>query len=122
MTDPVAMVHARTQAFNDKDVDALVAGLDENYQYYQVRGDGPHLLAQGRDAVGENLGRLFAATGYAESTVEDVQAHGNMAVALEIDTFELPDGRRTTRSIGVYEFNGNLLRRAWNFPVEEPAT
>lgn len=119
MRDLVQCVLDQTQAYNDKDLDKLLDGLAEGYESYIVGPGGATLRASGRAQVAERIGQLFAATGYAESRVEDVRAYGQLAVALEIDTFDTPQGRRTMRSVGLYEFTDGKLARAWSFPVRD---
>jgi len=119
MRDLAQIVLDQTQAYNDKDLDKLLSGLAENYESYIVGPEGPKLRARGKAEVGERIGRMFAATGYAESRVEDVRVYGQLAVALEIDSFDTPAGRKTMRSIGLYEFDADRLVRAWSFPVRD---
>lgn len=119
MTDLVAKVMAQTDAYNRKDLDALLEGLAEDYESWEVGPEGPNCRARGRDQVGQALAAMFAASGYANSTVEDVRAYGQLAVAIEVDSFDTADGRKTMRSLGLYEFRGEELLRAWSFPLKE---
>lgn len=117
MSDYTDRVRAQKEAFNNKDLDALLAGLAADYEFWQVTPDGPKLLAQGPDQVRERIGAIFAAPGYLGSAVESVSAAGNVVSAVEIDRFATPDGEQSFRSLGVYEYRGDKLIRAWNFPA-----
>ena len=119
MQDLVARVQSQTDAYNRRDLDALLAGLADDYESWEVRPDGPNCRARGREQVGQALSAMFAASGYARSTVEDVHAYGNLAVAVEVDRFETAEGERTFRSLGIYEFRDGELRRAWSFPLAD---
>ena len=117
MDELVARVQSQTDAYNRKDLAALLAGLADDYESWEVGADGPNCRARGREQVSQALSAMFAASGYARSSVEDLRAYGNIAVALEIDTYQTAEGEQTRRSLGVYEFRDGALRRAWSFPV-----
>lgn len=119
MQDLVARIRAQTEAYNRRDLDALLAGLADDYESWEVGPDGPNCRARGRDQVGQALAAMFAASGYAQSSVEDVRAYGKLAVAVEVDSFETAEGERTMRSLGIYEFRDGELRRAWSFPLDD---
>lgn len=119
MQDLVARVQSQTDAYNRRDLDALLAGLADDYESWEVGADGPNCRARGREQVGQALAAMFAASGYARSSVEDVRAYGNVAVAIEVDTFQTAEGERTMRSLGIYEFRDGELRRAWSFPLSD---
>lgn len=119
MTDLVERVLAQTEAYNQKDLEQLLSGLAPDYESWEVGPDGPNCRARGREQVEQALRGMFAASGYASSRVEDVRAYGNLAVAVEIDSFETAEGLKTMRSLGLYEFRDGKLKRAWSFPIRE---
>ncbi len=119
MNELVQRVHEQTEAYNQKDLTKLLGNLAEDYESYEVRSEGPCRRAQGREQVERALAAMFAASGYASSRVEEVRAYGNLAIAVEIDTFETDEGAKTMRSLGLYEFADGKLRRSWNFPIQE---
>ena len=117
MDDLVARVRSQTDAYNRKDLEALLAGLADDYESWEVGADGPNCRARGREQVGRALSAMFAASGYTRSSVEDVRAYGNLAIAIEVDSYQTAEGERSMRSLGVYEFRDGALRRAWSFPI-----
>jgi len=119
MQDLVERVRSQTEAYNRKDLKALLAGLADDYESWEIGVDGPNCRARGREQVAEALAAMFAASGYARSSVEDVRAYGNLAVAVEVDSFETAEGERSMRSLGIYEFRDGELRRAWSFPLAD---
>lgn len=119
MQDLVERLRQQTEAYNRRDLDALLAGLADDYESWAVDADGPNCRARGREQVGQALAAMFAASGYTRSSVEDVRAYGNLAVAVEVDRFETADGERVMRSLGIYEFRDGELRRAWSFPLSD---
>lgn len=119
MQDLVERVRSQTEAYNRKDLDALLAGLADDYESWEVRPEGPNCRARGREQVGQALSAMFAASGYARSSVEDLRGYGNLAVAVEVDTYQTAEGERSMRSLGIYEFRDGRLRRAWSFPIDD---
>lgn len=110
MTTPVAVVQAQLDAFNAKDVDALMATYAPDAQQWALHGD---LLAQGHDALRARYAIRFTEPDLHARLVTRT-AMGNMVVDAEIITRNFPEGAGTLEMLCVYEVvDGRIVRASF---------
>lgn len=114
----LTLLRRQRDAFNRKDVEAMVADLTEDYSWYRVTPEGPVKAASGRNEVAERMGTFFKNVPYLGSTIDRSMVIGNYIVAEEKDSFQTPDGPKTQVTLGVYEVVDGKIKRAWAFPVK----
>ena len=107
---PIAVVQAQLDAFNAKDIEALVATYAPDAQQYVLHGE---LLAQGRDILRARYAIRFAEPDLHARLVSRT-AIGNMVVDAEIITRNFPEGRGTLEMLCVYEVvDGHIVRASF---------
>jgi hypothetical protein len=118
MDDLLAMVRRQRDAFNRKDVDAMVADLADDYTWFQVTDQGAVPSASGKADVAARMAAFFKAMPYLGSEIDRAMVVGNYIVAEEKDSFQTPAGAKTQITLGVYEVVDGKFKRAWAFPVK----
>jgi putative hydrolase of HD superfamily len=109
-TSPLAVVQAQLDAYNAKDLDALMLTYAPDAQQFALHGD---LLAQGHAQIRPRYEQRFAEP--------DLQARllsrtvlGNFVTDLEIVTRNFPEGKGTVEMLCVYEVvDGRIVRASF---------
>jgi hypothetical protein len=110
MMTPLAVVQAQLDAFNAKDLDALMATYAPDAQQFALHGD---LLAQGRDALRARYAVRFAEPDLHARLVSRTTM-GNIVIDAEIITRNFPEGRGTLEMLCVYEvIDGHIVRASF---------
>jgi putative hydrolase of HD superfamily len=107
---PLAVVQAQLDAYNAKDLDALMNTYAPDAQQFALHGA---LLAQGHEQIRPRYQERFAEP--------DLQARlltrsvlGNFVTDLEIVTRNFPEGRGTVEMLCVYEVvDGRIVRASF---------
>jgi len=107
-TSPLAVVQAQLDAYNAKDLDALMATYAPNAQQFALHGA---LLAEGHEQIRPRYEARFVEP--------DLQARllsrtvmGNIVTDLEIVTRNFPEGKGTVEMLCVYEVIDGCIARA----------
>ncbi len=107
---PVAVIQAQLDAFNAKDLDALMATYAPDAQQYVLHGE---LLAQGHDVLRARYAIRFAEPDLHARLVSRA-CIGNMVVDAEIITRNFPEGVGTLEMLCVYEVvDGKIVRASF---------
>jgi hypothetical protein len=111
---PLQVVQAQLDAYNAKDIDALLQAYAPDAEQYTLHGA---LLARGQEQMRQRFLTRFAEP--------DLQAHlvnrtvmANIVVDYELVTRNFPEGIGTVEMICVYEVAGERIRKA-SFAVGE---
>lgn len=108
MTTPVEVVQAQLDAYNRKDIDALLRTYAADAEHYLLHGD---LLAKGHEQLRPRfLARFSEPDLHAELRSRTV--FGNIVIDSEIVTRNFPEGRGTVEMLCIYEVDGTVIRRA----------
>jgi hypothetical protein len=108
MRSPLATVQAQLDAYNAKDIDALLASYAPDAQQFTLHGD---LLAQGHEQMrGRFLTRFAEPDLHARLLSRTVM--GAMVVDLERITRNFPEGRGTVEMLCIYEVRDGLIHKA----------
>lgn len=115
MMSPGAVVQAQLDAFNARDLDALLATYAPNAQQYVLHGA---LLAQGHEVLRTRYAIRFAEPDLHARLVTR-SCIGNMVVDLEIITRNFPEGVGTLEMLCVYEVvEGHIVRASFATGVQ----
>jgi hypothetical protein len=109
-TSPLAVVQAQLDAYNAKDLDALMATYAPDAQQFALHGA---LLAQGHEQIRPRYQERFAEPEL-HARILNRSVLGNFVTDLEIVTRNFPEGRGTVEMLCVYEVaDGRILRASF---------
>ena len=119
----MADIHQRflesSSAYDNRDIDKMMSFVSEDYTWYNIGPEGAQKLADGRAQAAQGLQMVFGSPDYISGRVAFSKAFGHIVVAVEVDTYR-QDGEEVEKSrLGVYEYKGDELHRAWSFPIED---
>ena len=107
--DPASVVQCQLDAYNARDVDALMATYAEDVEHYEFPAT---LVAKGASDVRARLTvRLQEPDLHARLLGRTVMA--NLVIDHEIVTRNFPEGVGTIDMIAMYEVSGDRIRRGW---------
>ena len=121
MADVEAAFRKLQSAYTRKDIDTMLSMVTDDYSVYNVTAAGPKQLVSSREEAARALEFVFGNEDYISGHAEDIQALGNIVYAKEVDVYNQNGRRIQVTRFGVYEFAGEKLHRAWNFPVQDAA-
>ena len=107
-TSPLAVVQAQLDAYNAKDLDALMATYAPDAQQFALHGA---LLAQGHDQIRPRYQERFAEPDLHARLISR-SVIGNVVTDVEVVTRNFPEGRGTVEMLCVYEVEGGRIARA----------
>jgi len=107
-TSPLAVVQAQLDAYNAKDLDALMATYAPDAQQFALHGA---LLAQGHAQIRPRYQERFAEPDL-HARLLNRSVLGNFVTDLEIVTRNFPEGRGTVEMLCVYEVADGCILRA----------
>lgn len=107
--DPVSVVQRQLDAYNARDIDALMATYADDIEQFDFPST---VLAVGAAAVRARQSvRLQEPDLYARLLGRT--AMGNLVIDHEIVTRNFPEGIGTVELIAIYEVQGDRIQRAW---------
>jgi len=107
-TSPAAVVQAQLDAYNAKDLDALMATYAQDAQQFALHGA---LLAEGHDAIRPRYQQRFQEPDLGARLLSRT-VMGNVVTDLEIVTRNFPEGKGTVEMLCVYEVVDGRIARA----------
>ena len=109
-TSPLAVVQAQLDAFNAKDLDALMRTYAPDAQQFALHGA---LLAQGHDQIRPRYQERFLEPDLSARLLTR-SVLGNFVTDLEIVTRNFPEGLGTVEMLCVYEVvDGSIVRASF---------
>lgn len=107
---PSAVVQAQLDAYNAKDLDALMSTYAPDAAQFALHGD---LLAQGHDQIRPRYAQRFQEPDL-HARLLSRTVLGNFVTDLEIVTRNFPEGRGTVEMLCVYEVvDGRIVRASF---------
>lgn len=107
---PLAVVQAQLDAYNAKDLDALMRTYAPDAQQFALHGG---LLAQGHEQIRPRYRERFAEPDL-QARLLSRQVSGNFVTDLEIVTRNFPQGPGTVEMLCVYEVvDGRIVRASF---------
>ena len=109
-TSPLAVVQAQLDAFNARDLDALMATYAPDARQFALHGD---LLAAGHDQIRPRYAQRFQEPDL-HARLLSRTVLGNFVTDLEIVTRNFPEGKGTVEMLCVYEVvDGRIVRASF---------
>jgi len=108
-----------SRAYDEKDYEGMMSFVTDDYEFYGITDNGPQLRAKGKEQAMAGLKMVLESDTYVKGEVEFLKTFGNFVVALEKDQFREGDKVVTRSTLGIYEYQGDKLARAFTFPVNE---
>jgi putative hydrolase of HD superfamily len=109
-TSPLAVVQAQLDAYNAKDLDALMATYAPDAQQFALHGA---LLATGHDQIRPRYEARFVEPDL-HARLLSRTVLGNFVTDLEIVTRNFPEGKGTVEMLCVYEVvDGRIVRASF---------
>jgi hypothetical protein len=108
-----------SRAYDDKDYDGMMSFVTEDYEFYSMTDEGPQLRAKGKEQATAGLKMVLESDAYIKGDVEFLKTFGNVVVALEKDQFREGDEVITHSTLGIYQYKGDKLARAYTFPLNQ---
>jgi hypothetical protein len=105
------VVRQQYDAYNRHDLDAFVAAYSPTVRFYRYPDS---LVIDGRDAVQDRFGKIFANAPQLHANVDARMTHGDFVVWKETAT-GMPEGKTNT-AIFVYEVHGDQITRVLVVP------
>ncbi len=126
-TSPLEVVEALMRAFNEHDVDAMLAHVTEDVEWMSVPAEGASLAveATGKSALRERMMSYFEGIPSARAVIEDWMASSDDGGSRFVTVRERASwtskesgDERSQTSIAVYEIRDSLVARVWYYPAE----
>jgi hypothetical protein len=105
---PAAVVQAQLDAYNAKDIDALLATYALDAEQFTLHGER---LAQGHAAMRERFLQRFAEPDLHARLVSRTVV-GSIVSDVEIITRNFPEGRGTVEMLCIYQVNAGRIQKA----------
>ena len=116
----LAAVKRQSEAFKARDVDALVANMNDDFAAYRMSDDGPMKVIDGKEQAAERLSRTFGQTSsYLSSEIPETLVVKDMVVQVELDTFQTDDGPKTSTTLAIYHVKDGKMWRSYNFRLPD---
>jgi hypothetical protein len=115
LTSPAAVVQAQLDAFNAKDIDALLMAYAPDAEQYQLHGG---LLARGHEAMRERYLARFGQPGLSARLISRTCME-NIVIDHEVITRDVAEGVAAVEMICVYEIAGGRIQKA-SFAAGKP--
>ena len=106
--DPAAVVQAQLDAYNAKDIDALMATYAPDAQQFTLHGP---LLAGGHDSIRPRYETRFAEPAL-HARLLSRTVIGNIVTDLEVVTRNFPEGKGSVEMLCIYEVVDGRIARA----------
>ncbi|HEY3755572.1 MAG TPA: nuclear transport factor 2 family protein [Opitutaceae bacterium] len=112
MSEAEALVRRQLEAYNARDVDALLACYAPDARMYRHPSE---LVVQGRDAMGRLFRDRFAEPNLHAQVVQRIVL-ANKVIDHELVTRTFPEGPGTLEVAMIYEIRDGLIANAWSIP------
>lgn len=111
-TDPTAVVQRQLDAYNARDVEALIALYADDAKLFEHPAQ---LLAQGSAALRERFLLRFQEPNLRATLINRIVS-GNHVIDHEKITRTFPEGTGTLELVMIYEVQGGRITQAWSIP------
>ncbi|SUS05894.1 conserved exported hypothetical protein [uncultured Defluviicoccus sp.] len=118
--DLEARVVQLLEAFNRQDPEAMARLLAPDLQWMNISDDRMLQEASSREELVEGMAAYFRSCPTCRSSHAGLLSTPHRVAAIEVAEWTRDGVRHTRRSICVYEFSGDLIRRVYYVPAERP--
>jgi hypothetical protein len=112
---PVSVVQAQLDAYNAKDIEALLRTYAVDAEQYTLHGE---LLAKGHDQLRTRFLARFEEPNLHAKLLSRIVS-GNVVTDAELITRDFPEGRGTLEMLCIYEVVAGSIRKASFAPGEK---
>jgi hypothetical protein len=112
-------VQAFVAAYNNRDLDAMLALATDDIQWLSVAGDKIAVETNGKARLRESMTKFFKSPASTKSELEWIEASASRVAALERASWQSKSGPRSQKSLSIYEFKDNLINRVYYYPTEK---
>lgn len=119
--DTEAEVRRFVAAFNARNIESMLAIVDDKVQWLSVDGAKVTIEAEGKNVLREKMERYFRGCPSCKSSLDWVRGSGSRVTAMERATWSSKSGLKSQRSLSVYEFRYGRILRVYYFPAEPEA-
>jgi len=112
------IVHAYTKAFNDRDVDSMLALATDDVEWISLQGRDLLMGADGAENLRATMLDYFKNCGSCRATLRWTKTTDERVVALEEASWDADGERKAQNALSVYEFEVDKIRRVYYFPAE----
>lgn len=113
--DPVMRVEQFIAAFNERNLEGMLALAHEGIEWYSISGGQAHLETSGKAALSESLRAYFQRCPSCQSEISITGRNGHFVSARETATWERHGKRMQQASLSVYELEQGTIRRVWYY-------
>ena len=119
MIDYKEVYLASTRAYRERDIDAMMEHVTDDFSWFNIVPDGAMQVASSKDQASQGMKMLFENIDYVQGHVDFARVFGDILVAVETDTIRQDGEEVQSRRLSVYECQDGKLNRCWSFPVKE---
>lgn len=112
------LVRELVAAFNARDIEAMLAAMDENIQWLSVNEAKITIETEGKKALRESMEKYFRRCPSCKSSLDWVKKSGSRVMAMERATWSGKSGMKSQTSLSIYEFRNGKILRVYYFPVD----
>ncbi len=112
------VIQAFQQAYNARNIDAMLALADPSISWMYMDGDAVHVETTGHAALRTAMSRYFENFPSSRSELISLSANGSFASATEKAIWEQENTTRSQCSLSVYQLNDGLILNVWYYPAE----
>lgn len=114
---PERIIQVMVDAYEARDLDAMMAVFDEEIEWMSVEGRKIQLVATGRPALRGMMAENLAQFPDASWQVESMQRSGRFVTTTEYASWD--GGASSLRNAVVYEIVDAQVRRIWFYPPSD---
>jgi len=115
LNETLSAVKRQSEAFQNRDIEKLLANMHDNFTAYRVVDDGPIAVIKSRQEAADRLGQTFGNSALLESEIAQQITVGEFVIQVELDTFKTETGERTVTTLAIYQVRDGKMFRAYNF-------
>ncbi|MFK8012293.1 MAG: nuclear transport factor 2 family protein [Marinicellaceae bacterium] len=114
--DLLSLLKDQVDAFNQQDVDKLVANVTEDMKYFYITADELIIETSGKAAFKQAMTNYFSTGNKPQSSIESYVIDGTRISFKEVINYKNKGGKTISSSaMGVYQYKDNKIIRAWYF-------
>lgn len=117
--DNQTTVRAFVDAFNAKDINAMLAVTDQNIQWMYVLNDAILIETEGHEQLQTSMQNYFEEYPTSRSELITLSSNGQYVQAIEKASWQDDDDKpRSQCSLSVYKFINDSITHVWYYPAE----
>jgi len=115
---PLAVAQAYVEAYNARDLDAMMALMHDEVEWLAIEGSGAQAFAKGKPDLAEQMRGYVNSPVATTSVIDGSVIDGRFVAVREIARWTGSDGEpREQSALAVYEIEAGLVRRVWYYPA-----